>query len=1483
MKVFEDPELSTLRDNELYFFEEPTFRTGVSGQVECEVHFPGSVWLTNHYGGACFIQNVPHTGVGNAAAAVGTSSYEVGFKPRGGKDLEVMFTDADWDVPRRITAIALNDDVDEPDEKRVIYFDTSSVCSTGVNHNPGTRAAVANPATAVDCIADELYNDAIIVTGTNTDTITVQIFDDDIADLVVLCGDNPGAAAADLAASDASGSSYVDDCAACSPSDCVDATVCPGCFLAADTGTCTFTWQDDENFIGSYDASHQNNRWDENTVRMGSYAEDGMSYSKFGGGLSTVADGITGQYKDYANAYESTQKKGFLQIALAAPLDGAAVVGATVAQANSAAGGTLRRATVLGESILYVDVTSGTFTDTTADAITVASLTAVAPTLLYTVPYNAGLTHTFNFGDNNDWRSCKNCGYTSIMTTETNAMNMVRCTMRSTATNKLNTLNEVVGSGDHSGEEGCYPDTVAPWVDYDPYSDTYCTAAHTAGVVETTGTCTPAITAATDIVLGAAPTVAVAPGMTVAGAGINTLVTVTVVSSDGLTITVDAAQTIADNTVLTFQATTYGPHCSGYVDETLQVRGFKGVGPAHTEAADSYVCTVHSRECHDPAVHAGGTATDDVASTTGPQAAGTTDDKDSTGGACVYGEVAVRLNSSPGTKTVRRQYAGVYTTSMDTVLETELVHIVVTPDETPQTRFFPTSVTFTHTGGVVDGKVTSRWDQPSAIQVIPKDDNIDERAGPIVDFTAFTITQSHFYDEYWLYTTPYMNMDKDYGTATAAMATGEMCVPNWDGTGPLWESCKNNPTATEVNTGRFEGHTLYRHTIRTIHTMDNDFSGVKAESPVAVDPSDRVTAAAIAQTAVADQNHYTHTAVNLATTEGGTFSYYTLELDTQPAKIQRQTGTSPNNAIVWSPDANCGDVLSASTTHSAYTGPENGDFYNDFSDATRPYVCGSVEPHSDYWVDVTVTQTIHVDLAVPASCPAGDDTKWGGGAGKTWTAATDMHPRFPFNGKWRSQHGCPYPDMTKYASNGAAEAVCSGQSFKIYEPFDELVDEPSLMDGYLTSCGGWQRDATFRFTATNWDIPQYVYIFAHNDKDAPSGASGENSIDHVVDGGNDETDSGETSRTTVLKHYVETEDVLDNYIGVKTFVQWNKFGGVYTYGNIERFPFGYSTAADADNARTDADVRYGALDETGYTTWGYSKYESLYGYGYYVDGEWSTAGCCSTAMGGTWGATTGGMDIWGTTGGYGGTDSNWLGHEFRRTMAGSLGLPSALTGDAPSPWCTFARPAASLVNGIVVPGAACVDHITGDSEPRPYVSDSASEAGAFCTPVVGRVSGSDVRGGFCVPRFATSYQTYAPTAFDTGASANDGLEFPMTVGTPDSPRGSGHALKFVPVDVTVFINDNDQIADQTNPIANCKQTQYFMWSDHTDTATDPATGIKKSKWLVDYNCDNADAGGLPGYPASAVSGSGYDIVRTGAGGIVGFIGVHGVNDAAGGR
>ena len=1431
VKVFEDPELTALRDNELYFFEEPTFRPGIISEDECEHHFPGSDWIAAHDGGSCFIQNVPYV--------TGMDPTGLGFQPRGGTTLDVMFTDQDWDVPRRITVIALNDDVDEPQETRKVFFDTAPC--TGTNHNPGTGSGHTNhgtPSGGETCIEDPLYNDANIYTtsgipsgSSSKDYIEVTVVDDDIADLVVLCGDNAGGTGDDLDVTGSRVAAFVDSCSeATTASDCLALS---GCVW---TGVvCAFDYEDDEVFIGSYDDSHPSNRWcdatisvlrsrclrsqpvcvdrDEQVERRGADAEDGMSYSKFGGGVSTFFDGITGQ---------------------------------------------------------------------------------------------AGAS------------DCPNCGYVSIV--ESNAdstealMNRNRCIVRTTL--DLSTLvessvapppafpaNEVYGQTTPTAptptagktEEGCYPDTTAVWQSYDPYTDTYCTSANT--------------------------------------------------------------------------GETYGPHCGGWgttgladpanhVDTTAHVRGFKGKGPAYTEDDDNYVCTIHSRECKE----INGAL------------------KDAENEACEYGTFQVRLNSSPGTKKVRRQYIG----TGETETEEEAVYIVIRPDPTPQTTFDPPAVTFTHAGGSVDGSDTNRWDEPAEIKVVPVDDDVDERMGVIVDFTAFTITQSHKFDEYWKYTTPYMRTaDSSYELGGEDPNVGSMC--EWATTAATGNAGWVFGSGCTGGSGVNEATTPYRHTIRTIHTMDNDFSGVRIESAASGAATDfaqydstgdgsadagfsasaELPACTSGECVKATQtvdagnpNYHTHLPSPLFVEEGSTFTYYTLQLDTQPRKIQRQSGTKPNLAIDFNAHTSCFDVGSDQT----YDGPGAGagEFFGDWTDRTRPTVCGSVEPRQDYWVDVTASQTVHVDLAEPASCPAGSDTPWGGGSAPT---TTSRHPRFPFNAK-------------------------SGQ------PIDELVDAPSSMDGYLTTCGGWQRDATFRFTADNWNIPQFVYVYAHNDKDsydiknAEMAGADPSVTAHVAYGGNEQSDASvghdpqpqldsdgrvasdygisyglsickphgdqtnceaeagcvwdateckwDGSRpayfdrslakaadtyTTVLRHYVETQDTLDNMQGTG-FVQWNKHGGIYTYGNLERFPFGVNRYSGAPE--------YGKLDETGSSTWGYSKYESLYGYGYYKDGLWTTEGCCSTAMGGNWGTPSGGVDIWGTSGpsgregGIGGTDTNSLGHEFgwttnsqnptaadaatqcrfavsqrdldtysQRQKGGTAQADYADADVAGDRWrgpgeftrgsgqISSSAGATQKASQVPANGAGdCFDMISGLKLPRPYFRAERGPAGgridapvdggcgsastdaachliagcawdgsacnfdaswwegvpdgAFCTPVA--------NDQFCVPRFATSYQTNVESEYT--------LQHRLS-----TDRSTGDAMKFPPLNVWIAIKDTDAQSDMTtsDTKSTCRQTTMFQFADAEGSGSGAVHGLQSSKWLTDYNCvpDEAgrlDGGVLPGYP-----------------------------------
>ena len=129
----------------------------------------------------------------------------------------------------------------------------------------------------------------------------------------------------------------------------------------------------------------------------------------------------------------------------------------------------------------------------------------------------------------------------------------------------------------------------------------------------------------------------------------------------------------------------------------------------------------------------------------------------------------------------------------------------------------------------------------------------------------------------------------------------------------------------------------------------------------------------------------------------------------------------------------------------------------------------------------------------------------------------------------------------------------------------------------LATCGGWQRDATYRFTSENWNKPQYVYFYAHNDKTA-----GGNTADKLT---------GLRYTSTVFHHYVETEDTLDNMLrrdnvssaALEGFVQRNKHGGIYTFGNPERFPFGQRSQGTSGQR------------VTGFTTYGYTNYPWLYG------------------------------------------------------------------------------------------------------------------------------------------------------------------------------------------------------------------------------------------------------------------------------------------------
>jgi hypothetical protein len=1427
-----------------------------------------------------------------------------------------------------------------------------------------------------------------------------------------------------------------------------------------------------------------------------------------------------------------------------------------------------------------------------------------------------------------------------------------------------------VGAACSPGDTRCYPDTSVPWKAYDPYTDKYYTTTLSgvgaAAVNAAAGGAAAGAAAGADFIgtpkalsnaNGASITAGAAgsgkfvlgSAAAVAGfaAGDKLLVTGT---AAGCTIdgayTVKSVQSSASEYSLTVEElvgtcdNTCGSACTLVMADAAtsgQIRGFKGLGPATTEARDEYACTVHTRECTKTTAgfcYTVSTNAKDSGYTTESTCIAVADKAwgywtDSEGKACEkanVGSFQIRLNSSPGQKSVKRQYLG----EASTVIEKELVHIVVTPDATAQTQFEPASVTFTENGGLIDGKPTQKWDSPATIDVRPVDDSVDERQGVTVDFTAFSIRQSHETDEYWTYTTTYQNKPaadesaevgycKDTvltctaatcgvgvtsvdnsaktitvadasvfsvgdpvhlkaksgaacasasgngpsnnlavktitgnvitltqdagcghntqakvtacGSATAAGTTAEAggyasgdCVLYRGGKAACgsssWVDYPSTGTAhtwNSASTFRATDSTPYRHTIRTIHTKDNDFAGVTVSSGMAdaascdgKTSSNQATCSAIVgeaacvltaasnsgeggtpickwtpgsatttgrlmggatwgsgaalhgksnmavtgsnangddkliistvthaqkkftfantgankvmptgsigptfevgdivvvesinsctgteaatdgtgccaargtytvasvdqgsgtgfitvkETVLAEPNADAQCkisrpavkagdagdGVSISVTEGGTFAYYTLKLDSQPAKIQRQAGTNPNEDYQFNPTST--DDVDGVVGGSADTndGAANGDFFGDYTKKMRPATAhpvptagatGSVEPPEQYWVDVTATQTIHLDLAEPASCPpdatGANSAPWGGGK----AVPTAEHPRFPFNGR-------------DYGS-GTVTA---------YDEVNTLNVGIHPMNKYLPTCGGWQRDATHRFTASNWNIPQFVYLYAHNDADGPrpgghvgavvvpisaqtvttitAGAAGAGSFaanglsgvskgdtlvvtstngnvcdaagtytvraaitgsgpytvpvaqvvltdtaghcqiarpaypgNNAAAGGSETTDSGRTHYSTTIKHYVETEDTMDNMKRTAGqgggFVQRSKHGGIYTWGNLERYPFGRVVSTDSQNAHQN-------LHETGFTTYGYTSYESLYGYKQPADG----AKCTRADMGADYTAVAAATPN---------ADATMTGKKLTINFAADA-APAVAVGDvilvaASGGTCTITgtytvhqRTGATVV--VVEPGPAALG-ASGNSGvncrvSRPvglYSTFSGAQVKADAAESTYRQTCTDIDTGKPTP-----YLDEAATA-QAGASGGGDICVPMASSTLECqpffaedndvatagvqngrPTGAGTALYQPPKDVTVRVTDNDVIAEQaTASVAGCRATQLFQFAQSVGDSVGQQTsavagdGVFKKQWLTDYNCKSGDAGGLPGYPVEVAAG-----------------------------
>jgi len=360
------------------------------------------------------------------------------------------------------------------------------------------------------------------------------------------------------------------------------------------------------------------------------------------------------------------------------------------------------------------------------------------------------------------------------------------------------------------------------------------------------------------------------------------------------------------------------------------------------------------------------------------------------------------------------------------------------------------------------------------------------------------------------------------------------------------------------------------------------------------------------------------------------------------------------------------------------------------------------------------------------------------------------------------------------------------------------------MTKYLTTCGGWQRDATYRFDATNWDTPQYVYVYAHNDKDGLASA----------------TPSGSETSTyaATLKHYVETEDTTDNILVGGDFVQRNKHGGIYTWGNSERYPFGntYGGSVETDPLITGA---FTGLYDTGFTTRGFTSYESLYGY--YAAGATGypdlASACCNANMP-VLDPTTTGIDVtWGALS----TRTGGVIHascSYFTALGGTSGLDAA--GSA---------------------GVACVDTtVLTAGTARPYTT-----TGGACIPAN---LDDGTAESWCIPAYAKI------STFTAGYKDLETMSFtrPTLVLAERFENGYGSALDNPPMDVGITVTDNDAATAQAALTAGCRQTRLFQFADSRgDVGARSAVlgdGVLSTKWLTDYNCESGDAGGLPGYP-----------------------------------
>merc|ERR1711988_1727462 len=177
-----------------------------------------------------------------------------------------------------------------------------------------------------------------------------------------------------------------------------------------------------------------------------------------------------------------------------------------------------------------------------------------------------------------------------------------------------------------------------------------------------------------------------------------------------------------------------------------------------------------------------------------------------------------------------------------------------------------------------------------------------------------------------------------------------------------------------------------------------------------------------------------------------------------------------------------------------------------------------------------------------------------------------------------------------------------------------------------------------------------------------------------------------------------------------SFVQRNKHGGIYTYGNLERYPFGrHIPYTDSQNA-----LAY--HHETGFTTYGYTSYESLYGY--------TSPGAVNNAKAYTAGNNAAGVDI--------GIDCGPTQMGLATAELTGVGAAAGNTGAA-----VYVEPGTQTV---------CTDYF---SVTAPY---QYSKRGLPCVPATAAGTGTvDIA---CVPRFAENSGNRGVAGFPTSVAAD---------------------------------------------------------------------------------------------------------------------------------